>query len=427
MPSKYAVKTCLFESGERFPILIQRSTGLPLFEPLVFVLSVLRARNLASATIAQANRALIVLHLFLDEQRIDLDFRLDCGMLLDFSEIDLLLRNCRIPLEQLEADLTDHDQKSNRPQRMPIADHIERFIPLKQINPESAAIRCIYIRNYLEWLVQDRLLRLHAKHPLFAPLTHVLEIVLDAISARIPFQGAQNTPSKREGLPVESIEQLRQTIDSDCPLNPWKGRHVRLRNALIIEFLLVLGPRRGELLNIKISDINFQLGQVSIVRRADDPADPRLAQPCVKTLERKLSIGAPLYELLKKYILQERRKNEGAKRHEFLFVANGTGSPLTLAGLNKVFVWLRMHCAFLPADFSPHVLRHTWNEDFSRTMDQKKVPEAKEQQMRAYLMGWSKDSSSAATYTKRHVKDKARAVSLEMQSRMMQRPEGNPP
>lgn len=426
MPSKYAVKTFLFESGERFPILIERSTGLPLFDPLVFVLSVMRARNRASATIAQANRAFIVLYLFLDEQGIDLDSRLDKGMLLSFGEIDLLLRNCRIPLEQLEPDLKVKDQKSKHSRNVPEGRHIERPLLVKQIDPESAAIRCLYIRDYLRWLIQDRLLRLQAGHPFFASLSNVLEIVIDAISARIPFRGSQNTLRKREGLPVESIQQLRQTIDPASPLNPWMGGHVRLRNALIIEFFLILGPRRGELLNIKISDINLQLGQLLISRRADDPADPRVNQPCVKTRDRKLPISAPLAQLLQQYILQERRKNKGAKKHEFLFVANGTGSPLTLAGLNKVFVWLRRHCTFLPEDFSPHALRHTWNEEFSRTMDRQGVPEAKEQQMRAYLMGWAKDSVSAATYTKRHIQNKARAVSLDLQGRLMQLPKDNP-
>jgi hypothetical protein len=47
------------ESGERLPILVSRS-GLPLFDPTLYVLAELRARNRSGATIEQALRAIMV-------------------------------------------------------------------------------------------------------------------------------------------------------------------------------------------------------------------------------------------------------------------------------------------------------------------------------------------------------------------------------
>jgi hypothetical protein len=75
MVERYTVRITVFESGERFPLLLDARTGVPLFDPTVFVISEFRARNRASATIEQVLRALKVFLLFCDKHRIDLVFR----------------------------------------------------------------------------------------------------------------------------------------------------------------------------------------------------------------------------------------------------------------------------------------------------------------------------------------------------------------
>ena len=90
-----------------------------------------------------------------------------------------------------------------------------------------------------------------------------------------------------------------------------------------------------------------------------------------------------------------RRAINGARRHDFLIVANGSGNPLTLVALNKVFVALRRKCPDLPGELTPHVLRHTWNDLFSEEMDKNKVSEETEKKMRSRLMGWSETSNTA--------------------------------
>ena len=62
MAERYTVWNTVFESGERFPLLLDARTGVPLFDPTVFVISEFRARNRASATIEQVLRALKVTH-----------------------------------------------------------------------------------------------------------------------------------------------------------------------------------------------------------------------------------------------------------------------------------------------------------------------------------------------------------------------------
>lgn len=71
MAESYAVKNIVFESGERFSLLVDRRTGMPLFDPTVFTLTEFRARNWASATIEQVLRALKVFVLFCEAHQID--------------------------------------------------------------------------------------------------------------------------------------------------------------------------------------------------------------------------------------------------------------------------------------------------------------------------------------------------------------------
>ena len=92
---------------------------------------------------------------------------------------------------------------------------------------------------------------------------------------------------------------------------------------------------------------------------------------------------------------------------------------MSAAAMNLVFVQLRKKCEAIPASFSPHLLRHTWNDVFSEHVDRTGVSEEKEKQMRSVLMGWSETSTTVATYTKRHVRRKADQISRAMQLQML--------
>jgi len=154
---------------------------------------------------------------------------------------------------------------------------------------------------------------------------------------------------------------------------------------------------------------------VLIARRADDPDDPRRDQPNTKTLARLLALDEVPAAMTRQYIMVARREIAGARQHDFLFVAEGTGAPLTLGGMNKMFETLRDHCPELPRNFSPHILRHTWNDLFSGLMTKQKVPEDVEKKLRAHLMGWSANSTMAAVYTRRHTRERSQEASLDLQ------------
>jgi integrase len=81
-----------------------------------------------------------------------------------------------------------------------------------------------------------------------------------------------------------------------------------------------------------------------------------------------------------------------------------------------MFDVLRAKCPDLPDELTPHMLRHTNNDLFSKKMDAKKIPEHLEEKLRSQLMGWSPNSKTASTYTKRHVREQASEASLSMQN-----------
>jgi hypothetical protein len=58
-------------------------------------------------------------------------------------------------------------------------------------------------------------------------------------------------------------------------------------------------------------------------------------------------------------------------------------------------------------------------------MDRRKVAEETERKTRSYLIGWSETSGTAATYTRRHVRNLAQEALRAMQDRLAAEVAGN--
>jgi len=178
MAERYAVKNAVFASGERFPILINDRTGIPLFDPTVFTLSQIRARNRASATIEAVLRALKVFQLFCDHHQIDLTARMRAGQLLELGELDALVSLCRLPMSAIEA-LVEASPTGSRRAPVPFKSYRARAKEVDQeVASDFAVVRIRYIRNFIGWLADRLLLSLDAKHPTRGALLHVKEIGL---------------------------------------------------------------------------------------------------------------------------------------------------------------------------------------------------------------------------------------------------------
>ena len=69
-----------------------------------------------------------------------------------------------------------------------------------------------------------------------------------------------------------------------------------------------------------------------------------------------------------------------------------------------------------------HLLRHTWNDNFSNFIDEQarlpggvKLNSADEEKIRSQEMGWQEGSGTSASYNRRHIERKGQEASLKMQ------------
>jgi integrase len=356
----------------------------------------------------------MVLLLALDRLSIDLGARLASGKLLDLWEIDEIAATCRSPFES-------HGGGTRSVSLGEDVVHLTRHPnALHRLAAETASIRMHYIHDYMTWMVSVQASKSGMSGIQIDGAQSPAKSCLAALAARFPRQYRNSSDPLREGLPEQEINSLLSMTEPDADLNPWRGSHAKTRNSLIVRWLLWLGIRRGELLGLRVRDINFSSNEVSIVRRADDASDPRKLQPNVKTKGRLLPMSDELASRTHEFISQTRRQVRGARQHDFLFVASGSGRPMTLSALNKIFTPLQRSGRFTHP-LSAHVLRHCWNDRFSKLMDELKVSEEVEKQMRCRLMGWSETSNTGSTYTRRHMREKARAASLNLQHQLQAR------
>lgn len=396
-----------------------------MFAPTVFALTEVRGKNLAANTIGIVLRSVMAFHLFLDGRGIDFDERLANGELLSLAEVEDLARLCRRPLVDLAVLPGSSKSEVFNVVSLEKVRMGGKKTSNAEVNPDVAASRLRYIRMYIQWLAAERLSRHGLAQSVVSRLADTARFVAEAIDTRIPHGSGRNALGQREGVSEEIVAELLRVVDPHSPDNPWRDQHTRYRNALLVHWLLYLGLRIGEALGVRVSDIVAYRKEVTIHRRADDPDDPRRYQPQTKTRARVLPVSGALLAETQTYILSHRSALPNAKKHTFLFVASRTGQPMTLATVGKLFKELRERCPSLPAGLSGHVLRHTWNDAFSKKMDEAGVTPENERQARSYLMGWSPTSDTAAVYTRRYVRNKAKEVSLGLQEQLVNRGKGN--
>lgn len=405
-------RALMAEDGERFSLLLAGEPRTPLFRPTVFSIAMRRSAGLAENTLVRDDGALIHLLLWADIQKIDLEGRFARGEFLTPTEVQSFARASKLSLKQL---------RSTRPSPRPtpsLSAGTERFrspsVPSKSgVRSSTAGYKVWLAGKYLDWLAGDTappvsnssssITRAEAKRTM-----------LDAIAAQVTkFNGPAGVP--REGLTEAQQDLLREVVRPNSPSNPWRHPFVRVRNQAIVEFVLAEGTRRGEALKQAISDIDFAGNLISIVRRPDDPNDIRVREPNVKRAGRVLPMGESLADILSDYIVNWRSAIPAARRHDVLFVSED-GAPLSKESVQKLFSTIRKKIPGLPRQLTTHVLRHTWNDNFSMHMDANRVPPEHEVRDRSYLMGWSEHSGTAARYTTRSTRKRANAHSLKMQT-----------
>ncbi len=148
-----------------------------------------------------------------------------------------------------------------------------------------------------------------------------------------------NGPKKAKKLPryfeYNELEELFNAADIKTP----KGQ----RDRLILEMLYATGIRVGELVNIKIEDINKSDRKIIILGKGNKERNVIYGDYCEDILNIYLSDG--------RVILNKKSSN-------FLFL-NHIGEPLTERGIRYILSELIKNTS-LTKNISPHMIRHSF-------------------------------------------------------------------
>ena len=127
-------------------------------------------------------------------------------------------------------------------------------------------------------------------------------------------------------------------------INACDDRDLGIRNRALLELLLATGARIGELINIKVHDINFNFREIKVLGKGNK--------------ERICYFNEHAEDSLKDYINNSRVKLLKGKSSDYLFI-NHIGTPLTSRGVRTIIDNI-IKKSSLNTKITPHTFRHTF-------------------------------------------------------------------
>lgn len=183
------------------------------------------------------------------------------------------------------------------------------------LSARSRARHLVTLRGFYKFLMQEKALK---KDP-----TGIVD--LPKIGMKLP--------------DVLSVEEIQAIINAPDSLKP-KG----LRDAAMFELLYAAGLRVSELVHVKVTDVNLEVGFVRTFGKGSK--------------ERMVPIGSHAREKLRDYFASARPTLMKHHTSHFLFVAHA-GKPMTRQGFWKLLKKYAL-AAGIEKDITPHSFRHSF-------------------------------------------------------------------
>lgn len=361
-----------FKNGQRLPMLLD-DNGMPVVAPNEWVLS---RRQKALKTLARNLQELLPLYVWLDDKCIDLHALILSGRCWGEALVNSLV-------EQL---------RRVRPQT--------RKVVKLAVSPDTANKRIRTVINFLIWyfdvVISDGLVDEGRRALIRESKKEVVARLYSGWASPEPPRRGQ-----RKYLLDAEARFLQEALEPSRKFKSCLNSAVRLRNYLVVCLMLLYGLRPGEVLCLRLKDIEFgAISNVRVCRRRTPAYDVRSRPPSVKRAGRVLPLDNPdLAFWLNRYAMNERerfaRRGKG-KGRDFFFLSNN-GLPLSESSLQKIFTQARSaHADRLPVNLTAKALRHTFTYGLYRTMRSRGMSMSEIKQNLMYLRGDTAETSQDA-------------------------------
>lgn len=144
-----------------------------------------------------------------------------------------------------------------------------------------------------------------------------------------------STPKSWKRLP-----RIIGTDEVSSLLERASGKNLSIRDRAILEIIYSSGLRASEVINIKLGDINFEEGFITVRGKGSK--------------ERIIPVNEGTLSVIKEYMRELRPKILKRRNSQYLFLAKGA-KPLTR---QRLWQLVKMYSAEITEGISPHTLRH---------------------------------------------------------------------
>jgi integrase len=369
-------------SGDQLPLLLD-SNGLPEPLPNEFVLG---RRHLSANTITRNLREIAVFWRWLERDKIQFT--------------DLIAGKHPLTEAQISTGLIDFLRREQ---------NMGRKVRKIAISPDTFNKRLTTIRQFIEWCFDMEISQGTHVESDYERLVERKRFIHRQLSRHFVASPPENV-ELRKGLTERQYQYLIELlIPPDAPLET-KSQAVAFRNYISTMLMLHYGLRPGELLSLRVEDIEFgAISALRVRRRAQDPNDKRAKRPRIKRGGRVLDLRSEyLAKHLDDYLMRWREILCATAQtdSEYLIVSD-EGMPLSHQSVNEFFRLLREnHPGSLPANLSPKSLRHTFSSRMERELRSMGMDEDRRRQALAFLRG-DHNLSSQDVYIKQEIREQA--------------------
>lgn len=373
------IETVTHKTGEQIPMMLDAS-GLPVVLPNEFVLS---RRSLSTNTLVRNLRELAVLYRWLEKGQFELSDKLMAPN--SFNEAELkggLVEALRI------------DQSNGR---------------ARAVSPNTFNQRLTTIRQFIGWCMDVLTSQLSMSSEDYERLRERKSFLLKTLDGSF-MSAPPLKKSLRKGLNEAEVDFLLEVLNPEAVQGFGRDSAVKFRNYVSVGLMLFCGLRPGELLSLRVEDV--QVGAISAIkveRRPADPLDTRRPRPKIKRNGRVIAIeNRQLAFALNEYIVTWREELERSAdvESEYLILSDD-GVPLSQSSITQFFQLLRTrYSEYLPDNLTAKSLRHTFSSRIEKVLRQSGMDEQRRREALALLRG---DSSleSQDTYIAQEVEEQA--------------------